>query len=115
MRSRVAEELSRLTTVIFLVVAFTLPVFFSTLTPDYFETPKIIFLLVATTLLVVLKGASWVLSGKVLLTRTPIDIPLLLFLAAVLVSAYLSPLRYIAFVGSLPKIHGSASSWIMYA
>ena len=114
MKTEITNQLNKLTTIIFLLVAGLIPLFLGTFTTDFYETPKLIFLLVAVTLLLILKTVSWVLSGKVVLTRTPIDVPLLLFIAVVLISAFVSPLRYISFLGSLPKVHGSASTWVLY-
>lgn len=114
MRTEISKQLNNLTTIIFLAVAALTPLIFATLTTDFYETPKLVFLLVAVSLLLLIKGVSWVMGGKVSITRTPVDVPLLLFLAVVLISTFISPLRYISLFGNLPRIHGSASTWVLY-
>src|SRR5579884_2214515 len=114
MRTRLSAQIDNLTTVIFLLVAGLIPLFVATFTTEFYETPKLIFMFVTVSLLLILKAVKWVLAGKVSLTRTPIDVPLMIFLAIVLISAILNPLHYISFIGNLPRLHGSASSWVIY-
>src|SRR5579884_1718586 len=114
MRTRLSAQIDNLTTVIFLLVAGLIPLFVATFTTEFYETPKLIFMFVAVSLLLILKAVQWVLAGKVSLTRTPIDVPLMIFLVVVLISAILSPEHYISFIGNLPRLHGSASSWVIY-
>ena len=54
---------------IVLAVTALIPLFFSSLTTEYFEAPKLALLIVAVLLLLVLWGVSWVTSGKVVITR----------------------------------------------
>src|SRR5258708_35866713 len=100
-----------ITALLILVVALTpfivLPYF-----TDYYEIPKLLFLFTLTFLLVILWAFSWVLEGKVLITRTPLDIPLLSILAVLIVSSAFSSLKFVGFVADIPRVHGSTASWL---
>ncbi len=95
------------------IVALT-PLIFSPLTTEFYETPKLIFLIMSVLVLIVLWTFSWVVKGKVSVTRTPLDIPMLILLVVIVLSAFFAAPRYIAFVGNLPRFHGSAITWAAY-
>jgi O-antigen ligase len=57
---------------------------------------------------------SWVIRGKIEFTRTPLDVPLLIFTAVIVISTIFSETRYSSIYGSFPRVHGSAVSWIVY-
>ncbi len=97
-----------------LVVAGLTPLLFFNQTTEFYEMPKLAFLVVATILLFGLWIFSCILKGKVAITRTPLDIPLLLLLIVILLSTYFSDSRYSAIYGNFPKVHGSAVSWVTY-
>ncbi len=81
---------------------------------EFFEIPKLVFLLVATLLLIGLWIFSSIIKGKVVVTRTPLDIPLILLLVAVLVSTYFTDSKNTAIFGNFPRVHGSAVAWVTY-
>lgn len=114
MRQQITGYLHNAIFAIILAIAALTPLIFSPLTTEAFETPKIIFLVVATIALLILWSASWVTEGRVVITRTPLDLPLLLILAVILVSTFFSETRYVAIFGNLPRIHGSAVTWVTY-
>src|SRR5258708_22052529 len=114
MRQQVISYLDNAITFLLLVVAAFTPLVFVNQTTEFYEMPKLIFLIVATVLLLGLWIFSWIFKGKVVITRTPLDIPLLLLLFAVLVSSYFSGSRYEAIYGNFPRVHGSAVSWVTY-
>jgi tetratricopeptide (TPR) repeat protein/O-antigen ligase len=97
-----------------LLVAASIPLIFLNLTTEFYEIPKLAFLVISTVILLGLWMLSWVLKGKVIITRTPLDIPLLIFAFVVLISTFFSETRYISIYGNLPRVHGSAVSWITY-
>ncbi len=114
MRNQVSAYINNVITIILIIVVVLTPLVFASFTTEFFETPKLIFLATATLLLVVLWSLSWVLQGRVLITRSPLDIPLLLLLIIVVLSTIFSPVRETSIVGSLPRVHGSAISWVTY-
>jgi O-antigen ligase/tetratricopeptide (TPR) repeat protein len=114
MRNRLALYLDYAITFLLFVVAGLTPLIFLDQMTEFYEMPKMAFLVVATVLLLGLWIFSWIVKGKVVLTRTPLDIPLIIFMVVVLISAYLSGSRYEAIYGNFPRIHGSAVSWVVY-
>lgn len=97
-----------------LVVAGITPLLFSNQTTEFYEMPKLVFLLVATLLLVGLWIFSWIVRGKISITRTPLDIPLLLLLVGIILSTYFSASRSEAIYGNFPQVHTSAVAWVCY-
>lgn len=114
MRQNISAVLQKIIFSILVLVAGLTPLFFTTFTTEFFEMPKIVFLSVAVLVLLALWSFTWVLQGKVIITRTPLDLPLLLLAVTVLISTFLSDSRYISIFGNFPRIHGSAISWILY-
>ena len=114
MRRQIAAFLdASIYTLLLAVVALT-PLIFSPLTTEFYELPKLIFLITVVLVLITLWTFSWVVRGKVSVTRTPLDIPMLILLVVILLSAFFASPRYISFVGNLPRLHGSAITWAAY-
>lgn len=114
MRNRLALYLDyAITFLLFIVAGLTPLIFFDQMT-EFYEMPKMVFLIVATVLLIGLWIFSWIVKGKVVITRTSLDWPLIVLLIVVLISTYLSPTRYEAIFGNFPRVHGSAVSWVVY-
>lgn len=88
--------------------------FFTNLTSESYETPKFVVLLIFTGLLLLFLTFKFIVSGKVTILRTPLDIPLLLLLTVGIVSTFLSPSPYVGLLGNQMKIHGSLVSLIVY-
>lgn len=114
MRQNLSALINKAIFSILVAVAVLIPLVFSSLTTEFFETPKLIVLALAVLVLFVLWSFSWVLEGKIIITRTPLDLPLILLLVTVLVSTFLSQSRYVAIFGNFPRVHGSAISWVLY-
>lgn len=114
MRFQVSAYLDYAITFILFLVAGLTPLLFLNQTTEFYEIPKLIFLLVATLILLGLWIFSWIVKGKIILTRTPLDIPLLLLLFSVLVSTYFSISHSTALYGNLPRVNESAVSWVVY-
>ncbi len=98
--------------VLALVVAT--PFLFWNLTSEYYEIPKFLFFLLTTVVLLILWAARWVVEGKVSITRTPLDLPLLLMLVVLVISTLFSESRPIAILGNLPRIHGGLATFAVY-
>lgn len=114
MRNRLALYLDYAITFLLFVVAGLTPLIFLSSMTEFYEMPKLVFLIVATVLLIGLWIFSWIVKGKIVLTRTPLDMPLLVLLVVILISTYFSTSRYEAIYGNFPRVHGSAVSWIVY-
>lgn len=114
MRDHISTYIDNAITLVLLVVAGLTPLLFLNQTTEFFEMPKLVFLIVTTVLLLGLWIASWIFKGKIVITKTPLDIPLLLLLGVVLVSTYFSISRFAAIYGNFPTVHGSAVAWVTY-
>lgn len=95
-------------------IAAATPLIFTDVMSEFYEMPKIAFLVASTVILLLAWSISWILQGKVIITKTPLDIPLLLLLIVIIVSTYFSSSQYVSIYGNFPRIHGSAVSWISY-
>ena len=114
MRNHLSAYLDHVITFLLFVVAGLTPLIFLNQMTEFYEMPKMVFLVVVTVLLVGLWLFSWITKGKVVLTRTPLDAPLLFLLVAVIISTYFSASRFTAIYGNFPRVDGSAVSWIVY-
>jgi tetratricopeptide (TPR) repeat protein len=114
MKRQIVSYLDNAITLILLIVAGLTPLLFVNQMTEFYEMPKLVLLIVATVILYLLWIFSWIVKGKIVLTRTPLDIPLLLLLVVILLSTYFSVSRYSAIFGNFPTVHGSAVSWVTY-
>jgi tetratricopeptide (TPR) repeat protein len=95
-------------------LAGLIPIFFLSLTTNYYDIPKLTLLIVGVIILYGLWIISWIFRGKVIITKTPLDIPLLFLLLTVLASVFFSSSRNPSIYGIFPEVHGSAVSWVTY-
>jgi hypothetical protein len=103
MKQKITAYLDNVITLLLLGVAGLTPLLFLNQTTEFYEMPKLIFLVVATVVLLGLWIFSWIIKGKVTITRTPLDIPLLFLLGVVIVSTIFSATRYPAIYGNFPR------------
>jgi O-antigen ligase len=114
MRQQISAFIDSSITFLLLLVAGVTPLLFLNLTTEFYEMPKLAFLVVTTTVLLGLWFFSWILKGRIAVTRTPLDIPLLALLAVILLSTFFSTSRITSIYGNFPAVHGSAVSWVTY-
>lgn len=114
MNQRVGEILDLISQLIISVVIIVTPLLIWNLTTEYYETPKFLFMLVVTLALLVIWAIRSLVIGKVTITRTPLDIPLLLILVVTAVSSFFSAARSQAILGNLPRINDSLVSIVVY-
>lgn len=114
MRKQLTGVIDNAITFLLLVVAGLTPLLFINQTTEFYEMPKLVFLIFSGVILLGLWIFSWILKGKVQITRTPLDIPLLLLLGIVVISAFFSVTKYSAIYGNFPRVHGSATAWVVY-
>lgn len=89
------------------IVVFSTLFLFTNLFTEFYDTPKFLILVIFTGILLVLLTLKFTVTGRVILVRTPLDIPLLLLLAVGIVSTVLSPAPYISLLGNQLKIYSS--------
>src|SRR3989344_7784843 len=114
MRYQLAASIDKIITTLLLIVVGLTPLFFLPFTSEFFEIPKLVLLSIATLTLVTLWSFSWILKGKVTLTRTPLDLPLLMLLIVVILSTSFSDSRYPSIFGNFPRVSDSAIAWVSY-
>ncbi len=114
MRNTISLFVDGAITLLLLVVAGLTPLLFIGQMTEFYEMPKLAFLVVSTILLLGLWIFSWIVKGKVSINRTPLDIPLLALLVVILVSTYFSVSKPVAIFGNFPKVHGSTIAWVTY-
>lgn len=114
MRKNIANYLDNAITFLVLVIAGITPLIFLNQTTEFFEMPKLVFLVVMTIVLIGLWIFSWIVKGKIVIVRTPLDIPLLILLAVIIASTYFSGTKYASLYGNFPRVNGSAVSWVTY-
>lgn len=99
---------------IIIATAAIMPLLFLDKTSEFFEMPKIIFLIGTVLVLLILWSITWIIQGKVVITKTPLDLPLLLLLLIIIASTFLSDSKFVATYGNFPRLHGSMISWVAY-
>lgn len=114
MREKVSSYLDNAITVILFLVAGLTPLIFFNQTTEFFEIPKLIFLITTVVVIVGLWIFSWILKGKISISRTPLDLVLLFLVIAVIASTVFSPTRLVSIYGNFPRVHGSAVAWVIY-
>lgn len=114
MRSKLTTTIELLIIALLVLTFILVPLIFSPLTTEFFEMPKLFFLVGSTLILLLLWTIKWVVDGKVTITRTPLDLPILMLAVVVILSTYFSDSKYISLYGNIPRVHGSAVSLIAY-
>lgn len=87
---------------------------FTPLISEFFDTPKFLVVLIFVGLTSVLLSLKYALLNKIVFTKTPLDLPLVLLLAVAIVSTILSPSPYVSLVGNQLRIHGSLVALTLY-
>lgn len=114
MRDQLYNFLTGLIAVLLVVLAGVTPLLFWSITTDFYDMPKLALLVTSVIILLGLWVVSWVVRGRIEITKTPLDIPLIAFLIVVLVSTFFSTSKYSSIYGVFPEVHGSAVSWVTY-
>lgn len=110
------QNLLRRTTVFFLyLTVLVTPFLFTFVNIELFEFNKMLFVYAMTAVLATTWIARMLLSKTVLFRRTPLDIPLLLFLGGQLIALLFSLDARTSFLGYYTRFHGGLLSWICYA
>lgn len=101
-KNEVSAYLNNILLLILGLFSIAFPLVFSTLTTDPFTLPKQIILGVVALVSLVLLGAKMISDGKVILKRTPLDIPVAIFTIVLFISAMLSFNRADALISFVP-------------
>lgn len=85
------------------------PLVFTNLTTDFFSLPKQALLIFTTIILMLLFAGKTFLMEKVSIKRTPLDLPIVLFILAVLLSGIFSVARWDSFTNFVPLLFAGLS------
>jgi tetratricopeptide (TPR) repeat protein len=96
--------LSSTAVIVTAVICLLFPVFFLTITTDFFTFPKQILIVFGALLLLLLWGIKIVLERKITLLMSPLNLPVLLFGAVLILSTFFSLSRQDALLQSVPVI-----------
>ena len=104
--------------VISLILAFLMPVFFLPYTSEFFEFNKWALLLAATLILLVITGASIIFTRKFAISKSPVDLSIIIFIAVVILSSIFSLHKASSIFGSygrwFPSLMGFLTVVIYY-
>ena len=96
--------ITTIATVLTATVYLLFPVFFLTITTDFFTFPKQILVVFASIILLILWGVKALAERKVTVLMTPLNIPVVLFAVVLILSTFFSLSRQDALLQSLPVI-----------
>lgn len=96
-----------------LVGVFTAPLIFWNLTTDYFEPPKFLLTLALAAILLILWLGKCIVTGRLIFSRTPLDLPFLLILLVFVISTFFAASRANAIFGNFPRLYGSLVSFLV--
>src|SRR3989338_7287596 len=106
--------MSKLVQYLFYTLFFFTPLILYPKTSEVFEFNKMLFVYLMTTLIASAWIAKWILERKIEIRRTPLDIPILLFLLSQIVSTILSINPHTSIWGYYSRFHGGLASTISY-
>ena len=98
---------SQISILVIYALVILLPLVFTTLTSEYYDSAKFFLLSIAVLVLLIFLGLKFLTEGKMEIRKTSLDLLLVSFLAVALVSTLISPSRLIALFGLMPKLYGS--------
>ena len=98
------EFIDILSTVIISITVFLLPVFFLTNTTEIFTLPKQFLVILASAILLIVWGLKIIIERRVVLNGNPLNLPLVIFGAIILISAILSRNRFDSLIQTVPVV-----------
>ncbi len=106
--------MSKLIEYLFYTLFFFVPLVLWPGTSEVFEFNKMLLVYVLTILIAAAWMANWITQKKITIRRTPLDIPILLFLASQILSAIFSIDTHTSLWGYYSRFHGGLMSTISY-
>src|SRR3989344_2608511 len=106
--------MSKLIEYLFYVLFFFVPLVLWPGTSEVFEFNKMLLVYVLTILIAAAWVAKWINQKKITIRRTPLDVPILLFLASQILSTIFSIDTHTSLWGYYSRFHGGLMSTISY-
>ena len=104
MSKSVLSLLSSVATIITATIFLLFPLFFLTITTDFFTFPKQILIVIGSLLLLVLWGIKVVVEKRITFLLNPLNLPILLFGLVLILSTFFSLSSQDAVIQSVPVI-----------
>ncbi|MBI4039727.1 O-antigen ligase family protein [Candidatus Daviesbacteria bacterium] len=114
MTDQIKDWLNELSNLGILAITLIIPFLFWNLTSEYYETPKFLAVALFTAILFLIWALKFVTEGKVKITRTPLDLWLLLILGTAIISTIFSSSHSVSILGNLPRISDSLAAIVVY-
>ena len=99
-----AEFIDIVSTLIISTTVFLLPLFFLTNTTEAFTLPKQLLVMLSASILLIVWGLKMIIEGRVVLNGNPLNLPLVIFGAIILISAILSRNRFDSLIQTVPVV-----------
>ncbi len=93
-----------------ILLAFLTPLFFLPTTSEFYEFNKQTLLVGTAAFLLLIWGVKMVAQRKFLVTRTPLDLPLIIFAIVYVLATIFSTDRFVSLAGFYPRFWGSTVS-----
>lgn len=74
---------------------------------DLFELPKFLILLLVTLLLLVSASLTLLADGRLTISRTPLDLPLVMLLVVSIISTFFAQAKWVSILGNFPHLNNS--------
>jgi hypothetical protein len=110
MRENISVLSTKIIQIGLVVLAFLVPIFFLPTTSEFYNFNKTVLLTVGAFFLFFVWGAKMAADQRVQMTRTPLDIPLLLLLGVYILATMFSIDPVVSFLGWHPVFFGSLPS-----
>jgi putative inorganic carbon (hco3(-)) transporter len=111
---KIISYLNRIIEYSFYALFLLVPLIFTSATSELFELPKMWLTFGLTLLITFAWGARMVFSRQIKIQRTPLDIPILIFLAAHIISTIFSLDSHVSLWGYYSRFNGGLLSIISY-
>jgi len=105
----IINYLEKASVAVFCLLFIIFPILFTNLTTDFFNLPKQALVVFATIVVMLLFGVKTLLLEKVMIRKTPFDLPIILFIFTLLLSAIFSVAKADSFSNVLPVIFAGIS------
>lgn len=111
--STLSSVLAKVNIYVIYGLALLLPIFFTPLTSEFYDTAKMLLTGFAVLVLLLVWGLRLITENKIAIVRTPLDLLLILFVVVAVLSTVLSTSPYLSLYGQLPRVYGSLLSQVI--
>lgn len=112
-RNEIISYLDKTSVALLCLLFISFPLTFTNLTTDFFTLPKQAVLIFLSLVLLMVYGARTILAEKVSIRRTPFDLPVLLFLCALLLSTIFSVAKFDSLSNFIPFLFVALSYFVI--